>query len=1103
MVRASILAAVLALGFAVPAGAQNLEAAKEEAGPMPAPVAQFTSPVGRVEVERAELLAATYDQPVRFKLTLDRAVAEGVLRIAVPRRWRETPHGGARPSTARRDAVELVLDGGSAGDVLTAEVRDRGIPAGTYQLPVSLGVDGGRERRVGRLETIFYAPVREEAERPWDDVRAIGVSNSPLEQSETFVTVAPGNPDRLLASANGGFLGYGAWISQDGGDTWIERPMPTADADVSGEASPLSACCDPMSAADPAGNFWYGGLDRAPDSHIIVGRIPAGGDDFVSTVALPSRTPSATQDKPMMTIDNSPSSPTFGRLYVVWNEPTGGGINVVVSFCDTRPDAGACDAVTGWSQPATITKGGAGSFIYADVAVAPDGKVYVVWWNYSAVNAIEGSTCSADCSSPASWSAVHTKVADLDKTNGAPIPFACPILAQPGGRASTGPNVEVSRGDGRVYVTWSDLRTGSGSTRCAGGLTPAATHLRFDSLVKSAAAALPTAAQPATRLLTDAEDPNSDDWFPWIAVDQTTGVAYAAFYSTREDPQRRKVHFYARSVGADGTLGPLVRTSDQQSDMSNNTCCGFGNDYGDYAGIDATNGVVYPIWSEKVGFDTEAVTDQMRLPAPGGGPSLLPGAASVADPAPGGDGDGVPEPGEVIDVSIPVTNAGAGAAPAVTAELATTSKRVSVPRPKADLGPLAAGATSSPAVFRVALADTLACGESARLRLRVDAGGESALDRYAIGTGTGQATVGTADADVPIPDGTGQVAASPLTVTEPGDVGDVDVVVNVSHTWVGDVSLALQHPDGTVAVLVARAGGRSNHSGDNYVDTVFDDEASTAFGGAAPFTGSFRPLDRLDALDGKPWAGTWALLAEDADAPDSGSITSWSLRRRTCSPLVPNQAPNAAISGPGTAAPGQTLAFSAAGSADPDGVIIRHQWDLDGDGGFETDTGGSAAAQTAFATAGSRTVRLRVTDEEGATGETSQPVVVAAPTPAATPTPTPAPFIALAKPGQTLKARSGRLAVALRGCAGCKGTLVLQTRGKVRVKRGAKAKRVRLGRATFTVAANGTAKVTIRLSKANRALLKRLRRIGLTAKLSVTDAAGRRATGSGRLTLRR
>lgn len=155
------------------------------------------------------------------------------------------------------------------------------------------------------------------------------------------------------------------------------------------------------------------------------------------------------QDKPMMTIDSAPGSPTFGRLYVVWNEPAAGGaFNLVISQCDTRSgpisNPANCDNADNWTPPVSVTQS-PGSYIYGDVAVGPDGKAYVTWWDYSSTNAIRGAICdpaAETCSTSAAW-AGPTTIASLDATGGAPVPFACPIVAQPGGRAAPSPQVEV------------------------------------------------------------------------------------------------------------------------------------------------------------------------------------------------------------------------------------------------------------------------------------------------------------------------------------------------------------------------------------------------------------------------------------------------------------------------------------------------------------------------------------------------------------------------------------------------------------------------------------------------------------------------------------
>ncbi|MBC7352766.1 MAG: proprotein convertase P-domain-containing protein, partial [Thermogutta sp.] len=74
--------------------------------------------------------------------------------------------------------------------------------------------------------------------------------------------------------------------------------------------------------------------------------------------------------------------------------------------------------------------------------------------------------------------------------------------------------------------------------------------------------------------------------------------------------------------------------------------------------------------------------------------------------------------------------------------------------------------------------------------------------------------------------------------------------------------------------LVANAGG----SGDNFTDTVFDDSAKRSIlESAAPFTGTFRPVDPLSVLKDDLADGTWSLEVTDTMPWDTGTLNEWSL----------------------------------------------------------------------------------------------------------------------------------------------------------------------------------------------------------------------------------
>ncbi len=92
-----------------------------------------------------------------------------------------------------------------------------------------------------------------------------------------------------------------------------------------------------------------------------------------------------------------------------------------------------------------------------------------------------------------------------------------------------------------------------------------------------------------------------------------------------------------------------------------------------------------------------------------------------------------------------------------------------------------------------------------------------------------------------------------------------------------------------------------------------------------------------------------------------------------------NAAPSAAFV---VTADGVTVTVDGSGSSDADGAVRSYAWDF-GDGGTAT---GAQAAHT-YGSAGTRTVRLTVTDDRGATGTTTREVTVTAPQPEPQPEP--------------------------------------------------------------------------------------------------------------------
>ena len=93
----------------------------------------------------------------------------------------------------------------------------------------------------------------------------------------------------------------------------------------------------------------------------------------------------------------------------------------------------------------------------------------------------------------------------------------------------------------------------------------------------------------------------------------------------------------------------------------------------------------------------------------------------------------------------------------------------------------------------------------------------------------------------------------------------------------------------------------------------------------------------------------------------------WADAKLSCGSTPPptNQPPIAqASANPTSGTVPLAVAFSSSGSTDPDGSISAYAWDLDGDGFYDDST--SANPSYPYTAAGTYTVKLQVTDNQGA-----------------------------------------------------------------------------------------------------------------------------------------
>ncbi|MCP3981504.1 MAG: hypothetical protein GY716_19570 [bacterium] len=147
---------------------------------------------------------------------------------------------------------------------------------------------------------------------------------------------------------------------------------------------------------------------------------------------------------------------------------------------------------------------------------------------------------------------------------------------------------------------------------------------------------------------------------------------------------------------------------------------------------------------------------------------------------------------------------------------------------------------------------------------------------------------------LPIPDNDAAGARDEIVVAGNGGfVGDLDVDLVLTHTWIGDLSAIVSNKGtGTEVALWSRNCGSSN-----LLDILADDEGTQTFcgpGGGAT-TGSIPPALTngftafLSDFDGEAIDGTWSLNVDDNFTADTGEITFWSLIFREGTPVCPTE----------------------------------------------------------------------------------------------------------------------------------------------------------------------------------------------------------------------
>jgi subtilisin-like proprotein convertase family protein len=137
-----------------------------------------------------------------------------------------------------------------------------------------------------------------------------------------------------------------------------------------------------------------------------------------------------------------------------------------------------------------------------------------------------------------------------------------------------------------------------------------------------------------------------------------------------------------------------------------------------------------------------------------------------------------------------------------------------------------------------------------------------------------EATVTVDSTDVPGPIEDFETLTSELEFVGLSSIVDVDITLDIVHTFDGDLDVYLISPSGTQVELFTGVGREFN----DFQGTTLDDEAETLIVDAsAPFNGRFRAEGLLSDFDGEDPNGLWKLIIRDTTEADEGALISWSL----------------------------------------------------------------------------------------------------------------------------------------------------------------------------------------------------------------------------------
>jgi hypothetical protein len=391
----------------------------------------------------------------------------------------------------------------------------------------------------------------------------INITNANERNSESFIAIDEANSQYVVAGSNniGGTGRQKQFYSSDSGATWSSTELPLQ--------SGTAFQSDPAVAFLTNGTVFAATLGVTVTNSVFVEVFKSTDHgatwSFVTTVSTGNN-----NDKELLVSDTHSTSPNKDNLYIAWDVGTG------MRFSRST-DKGAT-----WSAPTTLSTDSA---IGAHLATGPSGELYVAWPDTTSRELrIRKSTDGG-----ASFAVVKV-IATTNDSYDIGIPSFCVrralIYVSIGVDRSGGPR------NGNVYASWTD-RDGAAEPGCNGITSAASTNVYFSSSSDGGT----TWSAPK---IVHTNPASTDQFNQWMGVDPHDGSIHVAFYDTRDDTGRQKTNvYYAESQDGGASWTNETKVTTAQTDETTAGADPNGNQYGDYNGLAAFNGVARPSWTDR------------------------------------------------------------------------------------------------------------------------------------------------------------------------------------------------------------------------------------------------------------------------------------------------------------------------------------------------------------------------------------------------------------------------------------------------------------------------------------------------------------------------